>query len=53
MKSFKFVFTTDNKIVLYRIGDHIDISRGPMVGNTSFLGRCTVSAVSLIYKYKK
>ncbi|XP_065201716.1 large ribosomal subunit protein mL39 [Planococcus citri] len=35
----------DKKVTLYRIGDHIDISRGPMVGNTWFLGRCTISAV--------
>jgi len=30
-------------ITLYRVGDHVDISAGPMVGDTSFLGRrCTV-----------
>lgn len=32
-------------VTLYRVGDHIDISGGPMVGNTSFVGRrCTVAA---------
>ena len=35
----------NNVIVLYRIGDHIDISKGPMVGNTGIIGRCTVTAV--------
>ncbi|XKL64427.1 hypothetical protein PGB90_004513 [Kerria lacca] len=35
----------DKNIVLYRIGKHIDVSRGPMVGNVSFLGRCTITAV--------
>ncbi|XP_076249625.1 mitochondrial ribosomal protein L39 [Calliopsis andreniformis] len=35
----------DNKITLYRVGDHIDISKGPMVGNTSLIGRCTITAV--------
>lgn len=40
--------SSDKKVVLYRIDDHIDISRGPMVGNTWFLGRCTISAVHKI-----
>lgn len=35
----------DNKITLYRIGDHIDISKGPMIGNTNLIGRCTITAV--------
>ncbi|XP_059488265.1 large ribosomal subunit protein mL39 [Neocloeon triangulifer] len=35
----------DNKITLYRIGNHVDISRGPMVGDTGFVGRATVTAV--------
>ncbi|XP_012283942.1 39S ribosomal protein L39, mitochondrial isoform X2 [Orussus abietinus] len=35
-------------ITLYRIGDHIDISRGPMVGNTNLVGRATVTAVHKI-----
>ena len=28
-----------NTVTLYRVGDHVDISRGPMMGNTSFVGR--------------
>lgn len=32
-------------VVLYRVGQHVDISRGPMIANTSFLGKCTVSSV--------
>ncbi|KAJ9585962.1 hypothetical protein L9F63_020394, partial [Diploptera punctata] len=35
-------------VVLYRVGDHIDISRGPMIGDTGMLGRCTVTAVHQI-----
>ncbi|XP_065348486.1 large ribosomal subunit protein mL39 [Cloeon dipterum] len=35
----------DNKITLYRIGSHIDISRGPMLGDTGFIGRATVASV--------
>ncbi|KOC68428.1 39S ribosomal protein L39, mitochondrial [Habropoda laboriosa] len=35
----------NNKVTLYRIGDHIDISKGPMVGNSSLIGRCTIAAV--------
>ncbi len=31
-------------MTLYRVGEHVDISRGPMVGNTGFLGRrCTIA----------
>lgn len=36
----------DKSVILYRIGEHIDISRGPVVGNVNFLGRCTITAVS-------
>ena len=37
-------------VTLYRVKDHIDISSGPMMANTSFLGRrCTVAAVMLSY----
>ncbi|XP_049789539.1 39S ribosomal protein L39, mitochondrial [Schistocerca nitens] len=32
-------------ITVYRMGEHVDISRGPLVGNTGFIGRCTVTAV--------
>ncbi len=33
-------------VTLYKVGDHVDISRGPMVANTNFLGRrCTIAAV--------
>lgn len=39
---------SDGKVTLYRVGSHIDISKGPMVGNTSFLGRCSVTAVHRI-----
>lgn len=42
-----FVSFLDKKVILYRIGDHIDISRGPMIGNTDLLGRCTIAAVCL------
>ncbi|XP_034659499.1 39S ribosomal protein L39, mitochondrial [Drosophila subobscura] len=34
----------NGRVSLYRLGDHIDISRGPMVASTHFLGKCTVSA---------
>ncbi|ALC43819.1 mRpL39 [Drosophila busckii] len=32
------------RVTLYRLGEHIDISRGPMVASTRFLGKCTISA---------
>lgn len=34
-----------HKVILYRVGDHIDISRGPMLANSNFVGRTTVTAV--------
>jgi len=38
-----------NTVTLYKAGDHVDISRGPMVGNTSFLGRrCSIMAAHKI-----
>lgn len=45
--------SADGKSVcLYRIGDFVDISRGPMMGNTSQLGRCTITAVHLLPESK-
>lgn len=32
------------RVVLYRMGTHIDISRGPMVASSQFIGKCTVTA---------
>lgn len=40
---------SENEMVtLYRIGDHIDISKGPVVGNTRLIGRCTIASVHKI-----
>jgi large subunit ribosomal protein L39 len=34
-----------NSVTLYKVGDHVDMSKGPMVGDSSFLGRrCTIAA---------
>lgn len=35
----------DGSVIIYRIGDHIDISRGPMMSSTALLGRCTIGGV--------
>lgn len=35
----------DNKVSLYKVDTHIDISKGPMVPNTNHLGRITVANV--------
>lgn len=35
----------DNKVTLYKVDNHIDISKGPMIPNTNHLGRITVSNV--------
>lgn len=36
-------------IRVYRMGDHIDISRGPMMSSTALLGRFSVTAVSTFH----
>ncbi|KAL0113426.1 hypothetical protein PUN28_012528 [Cardiocondyla obscurior] len=35
----------NDKITLYRMGDHVDISKGPMVNNSGLVGRVSVSAI--------
>jgi large subunit ribosomal protein L39 len=35
-------------VTLYRAGDHIDISRGPMMANTSFIGTSKIAAAHKI-----
>lgn len=35
----------DNKITLYKVDKHIDISKGPMIPNTNHLGRITITNV--------
>ncbi|KAL5290848.1 MRPL39 family protein [Megaselia abdita] len=43
--------TSENsRVTVYRVGNHIDISRGPMVSNTRFLGKCTISAIHEVAK---
>ena len=47
----KYIFSSSNflgtAVTLYRVKNHVDISSGPMVANSNFLGRrCTIAAVS-------
>lgn len=42
----------NGKITLYRVGDHVDISKGPMIGNSSLIGRCTITAVHKLAEEK-
>ena len=35
----------NDRVTLYRLGDHVDISKGPMVSNSGLMGRVTVTAV--------
>nr|CAG4647246.1 EOG090X0A3R [Megafenestra aurita]SVE92533.1 EOG090X0A3R [Megafenestra aurita] len=43
-------------VTVYRVGDHIDISRGPMIASTSLVGRCSIASVhkleSGIYRFQ-
>lgn len=32
-------------VTLYRVGDHVDISRGPMISSSGHIGRCSITAV--------
>jgi len=41
----------DNKITLYKVGDHVDMSGGPMIASTKFLGRrCTIPVAHKIHQ---
>nr|SVE73701.1 EOG090X0A3R [Daphnia atkinsoni] len=37
--------STGRTITVYRVGDHIDISRGPMIASSSLVGRCSIAAI--------
>lgn len=38
----------DGIVTLYRVGDHIDISKGPMIESTKFLSTCHIASVHKI-----
>ena len=40
-----YIFFPGNTVVIYRVNNFVDISRGPMIPSTSYMGRCTISAV--------
>lgn len=35
----------NGQVTVYRVGEHVDISKGPMISSTGLLGKCTVAAV--------
>ena len=37
-----------DKVTIYRTGDHIDITRGPLISTTGQIGRFNVAAVSIL-----
>lgn len=37
--------SSGRSVTLYRVGNHIDISRGPMIASTGLIGRASVTAV--------
>lgn len=39
-----------SKVTVYRMGDHVDITAGPLISSTSLIGRFTVTAVSAFLK---
>ncbi|XP_030031113.2 39S ribosomal protein L39, mitochondrial [Manduca sexta] len=36
---------TNGKVTVYRVGDHVDISKGPLISNTSQIGRASITSV--------
>lgn len=40
-----------SSVTVYRVGDHIDISSGPLISQTSQIGRYSVCAVSTVCFY--
>ncbi|KAE8745400.1 hypothetical protein FOCC_FOCC007947 [Frankliniella occidentalis] len=38
------IFGNHNEVVIYRVGNHVDISRGPMMSHTGLIGRCTIAS---------
>lgn len=39
---------SEDHVTVYRVGEHVDISRGPMIASTSHLGRFDITAVHKI-----
>ncbi|XP_055597723.1 39S ribosomal protein L39, mitochondrial [Uranotaenia lowii] len=40
----------NGSITVYRVGEHLDISKGPMISSTGLLGKCTIGAVHAVPK---
>lgn len=40
--------TNEGVVTLYRVGEHIDISKGPMIASSSFLSRCKIASTHKI-----
>ena len=38
--------TTGNTVTMYRLGDHVDMTQGPLISSTAFINRFSVAAVS-------
>lgn len=39
------IASANGKVILYRVGNHVDISKGPLIGNTSQIGRVAIPSV--------
>lgn len=39
------IFEKHGEIIVYRVGHHVDISRGPMMNHTGLMSRCTIASV--------
>ena len=50
VKSIAKKSKTGFSVDLYRLGDHVDISSGPLIASTSFINHFSVTAVSEKYQ---
>ncbi|CAH2056872.1 unnamed protein product, partial [Iphiclides podalirius] len=44
-KQIPDIARANGKVTLYRIGEHVDISKGPMISRTGQIGRVTIASV--------
>uniref|UniRef100_A0A915IGE3 TGS domain-containing protein n=1 Tax=Romanomermis culicivorax TaxID=13658 RepID=A0A915IGE3_ROMCU len=49
LEQIKLIARNNNKVPLYRLGDHVDISKGPMIAHTGQLG---IYSLTAMHKYE-
>lgn len=49
LEQIKLIARNNNRVPLYRLGDHVDISKGPMIAHTGQLG---IYSLTAMHKYE-